>query len=446
MKLEKIKQKQENKSELVYKVKVEWKEIEKGIKNVYKENIKYFNIPGFRKGKVPFEIVVKYYGKEMFLQDGFANVMNSELFTEIEKEVKKEKDVLNITEILPLKEDNLVLELDKDAEAEVKVVVEYITEIKGYDKLSVSKKEMEEAIGTEKTVYEEKIKKEQASNSSREARTDKKYKIVNGDSIELSFKGYVKNENGEEVPFEGGESERHNLVIGSHSFIDNFEEQLIGLKLGDKKDVKVTFPKDYTPELAGKEARFEIEILTIYETITPEINDDFAQDLGFKTLAEMEKSFKEDAKKEYEEKKKGYLKNKTLEILSEKNKIDVSEEYIEFAAKAKIEEEARQYKSQGMDILSMLDENTYNMMLNSYKERTEKLVKQSIIAKNIIKQEKIKVLKKDKESALEKYNKSTYMSVKYEDLEKYPDLEKVIIAIAEEEKLFEIILSNTEIK
>lgn len=416
MKLNKLENK--NKGEIKFEIKVSNEELDKKIKEEFEKNKKYFQVPGFRKGKVPYDIAIKMYGKEMFINDALQSLIEKDITENVEKEIEKEGEKLLAIVGLDVEEFDPEKIEKNGVKLEVTAATSYDVELKGLDKLEVKEKDLKDAKINIKEEIEKQIENDLNQNSSKKKVEDKKYKIKNGDEIELSFKGSVKNEKGEDEYFEGGTSDKYNLVIGSNSFIQGFEEQLIGLKLGDKKDVLVTFPKEYHEEsLKGKDAKFEVEILNIFEIQKPDLDDEFAKDLGYDDLKAYKKHIEDHLKEHEKENIKNLKIEKALNTLVEKNDIKVSEAYAQFKANQDFEKTNEQYKMQGLDLKNLMPKEELDKVLEESKKQIIKELQIGIVLNSISKAEK-KATKKEIEKELEEYNKAYKTNLKMEEIEK----------------------------
>lgn len=274
-KMEKI-----EKNVVKFEVKVEAEKFQEAIKRAYNKNVKNFNIPGFRKGKVPMAIVKKYYGIGVLIEDAvnFA----------IESSYSKALEENSIVPVDYPKVDVITAEEGKDFIYTAEVTVYPEVELGEYKGLNVEKPTYEV---TEDAVNEN-LKEMQQKNARVESKEEGE--VATGDIAVIDFKGFV-----DDVAFEGGEGKDYSLEIGSGTFIDNFEDQLVGTKVGDKVEVNVTFPENYgREELNNKKAKFEVLIKEIKVKELPEIDDEFAKEVSeFDTLAEL----KEDITKKMEE-------------------------------------------------------------------------------------------------------------------------------------------------
>ena len=254
-------------------------EFDKAMVKAYNKTKGRFNVPGFRKGKVPMAFIEKMYGPAVFYEDA-ANDMINEYYPKeaVASELEiASQPVIDVTQI----------EKGKDLIFTAEVAVKPEVTLGEYKGVEVEKINVEV---TDEEVLED-IKKEQLQNARKVLVEGRPAKLE--DEVTLDFEGFVDG-----VPFEGGKGENYKLVLGSHSFIDTFEEQMIGMNIGEEKELNVTFPEDYHAEnLKGKPATFKVTVKEIKEKQLPELDDDFAQDVSdFDTLAE----YKDDLKKKIE--------------------------------------------------------------------------------------------------------------------------------------------------
>ncbi len=263
-----------------FEVKVEAEKFDAALTRAYKKNVKNFNVPGFRKGKVPMNVVKKYYGIEVLLEDA-VNFAIEGSYSEVLKEN-------NIVPVDYPKIDVVEVGEGKDFVYTAEVTVYPEVELGEYKGLSIEKKTYE--------VTEEEVSKKLKEMQEKNARVEAKEEgtVENGNIAVIDFKGYVDGE-----AFKGGEGKDYSLEIGSKTFIDTFEEQLVGAKVNDTVEVNVTFPENYgKEELNGKPAKFEVTIKEIKVKELPELDDEFAKETSeFDTIADL----KADVTKKLEE-------------------------------------------------------------------------------------------------------------------------------------------------
>ena len=269
-------------------IEVSAEEMSKAVNAAYQKNKNSINIPGFRKGKVPFAMVEKFYGKGVFLEDA-ANAVIPGAYEKAVSECEEEIVSAPVISVIQL-------EPDKEFIFTAEVALKPAVELGKYKGVKIEKIETEV---TEEEVNE--MIERERKNNAREITVEDR-PVADGDKATIDFEGFVDG-----VAFEGGKGEDYDLVIGSHSFIDTFEEQLIGKSIGEEVEVNVTFPENYqAEELAGKPAMFKVKIKEIKMDELPELDDEFASEVSeYETFAE----YKENVKKGLEAKKEDAAKD-----------------------------------------------------------------------------------------------------------------------------------------
>lgn len=314
-------------------IEVSSEEFEKAIAKAYKKNKNKISMPGFRKGKAPRTMIEKMYGKGVFYEDA-ANSIIPDAYADAAKE--SELEIVAQPEI-----DVTQIESGKPFIFTATVALKPEVTLGEYKGIEVEKKEVEvtdEEVDTE-------INRVRESNARMIDIDDRA--AQDGDTVVIDFDGYVDGKQ-----FEGGKAEDYSLVLGSHSFIDNFEEQLEGKNIGEDVTVNVTFPENYqAEELQGKPAEFKVKIKEIKVKELPELDDDFAQDVSnFDTIAE----YKEDLKKKFAENKEEALKREREETvigkIIENAQMDIPEQMVEAQTRQMTQEFAQRLSSQGLSI------------------------------------------------------------------------------------------------
>lgn len=355
-------------------IEVEASKFDKAIQKAYQKNKNKFNIPGFRKGKVPYAMVEKMYGAAVFYEDA-ANELISGAYAQAAEESGLEivaRPEINVTQIEKGKP--FIFEAEVTTKPEVKL-----------GKYKGIKVEKADVTVTDEEVAEE-LDKVKEQNARLVAADDKA--VEDGDQTTIDFEGFVDG-----VAFEGGKGEDYPLTIGSHSFIDTFEEQLIGKKVGEEVEVNVTFPEQYqAEELAGKPAMFKVTIKEIKVKEYPELDDDFAQDVSeFDTLDE----YKADIKKNLEEKKaqeaEADKESKVIEAIVNDSEMDIPEKMIEAQSQQMVEEFAQNIAMQGIsfDQYMQFTGTTVDQLTEQVKPQAEARVQSSLVLEAIVKAEKI---------------------------------------------------------
>ena len=314
-------------------IEVSAEEFNAAIDKAYKKNRNRIAMPGFRKGKAPRAMIEKMYGAGIFYEDA-ANIIIPDAYENAAKE--SELEIVSQPEIAVEQ-----IEKDKTFIFTATVATKPEVTLGDYKGIEVEKKTAE--VTDEELTAE--IDRVRESNSRMITVDDRA--TQDGDTVVIDFDGYVDGKQ-----FEGGKAEDYSLVLGSHSFIDNFEEQLEGKNIGEDVTVNVTFPENYqAEELQGKPAEFKVKIKEIKVKELPELDDDFAQDVSnFDTIAE----YKEDLKKKLAENKEEALKREREETvigkIIENAQMDIPEQMVEAQTRQMTQEFAQRLSSQGLSI------------------------------------------------------------------------------------------------
>ena len=357
-----------------FDVKVEAEKFDAALKKAYNKNKMHFNVQGFRKGKVPMAMVKKFYGVEV-LYDDAVNYLVQETYPQIidENNIKPvDYPKINIVEIGEGKDLNYT--------AEVTVYPE--VELGQYKGLEVDKKEYE----VKDEEIEERLKSMQEKNARIETKEDGT--VEKGDIAVIDFKGFVDG-----AEFEGGEGKDYSLEIGSGSFIDNFEDQLVGAKVSEERDVNVTFPENYGKEdLNGKKALFKVTVNEIKVKELPELNDEFAKDVSeFDTLDELKKDIKEKMVEANNNKAKAELEEAVISAAIESTKMDVPAVMVENEIDAMVKDLENRLKYQGLTLEQYMEYtgNTTDKMRDYMRENADRKVKADIVLDAISKAENV---------------------------------------------------------
>lgn len=357
-------------------IEVPAEEFDAAIKNAYNHNKGKFNIPGFRKGKAPQAMIEKMYGAGIFYEEA-ANAVIDESFPKAAEECEEEivsSPKIEVTQIE--KGQTFIYTATVATKPEVT-----LGEYKGIEVEKAS------AEVTDSDVDEE-LEAARRKNGRLISVEDRP--VADGDNTVIDFKGFIDGE-----AFEGGEGEDYPLTIGSHSFIDTFEEQLIGKNLGETCEIEVTFPAEYhAPELAGKPAKFEVTIKEIKMTELPELNDEFASEVSdFETLAE----YKEDIRAKLQDKKNREAatqnENHVIDKVVENAQMEIPEAMIETQARGMLEDYARRLKSQGLNIQDYMKYTglTAEKLMDQMKPQAVKRIKTRLVLEKIAAVEDIQV-------------------------------------------------------
>lgn len=361
--------------------------LEEALQRAYLKQKSKISLPGFRKGKVPRHMIEKMYGPEVFYEDA-ANLLIQENYTAALDE--SGVDVVSRPVI-----DIVQIEKAKPFIFTAEVAVKPEVELGKYMGVTVTK------IDTTVTDEEVDAEVEKERNNNARIITVEDRAVADGDTVVIDFEGFVDG-----VAFEGGKAENHSLEIGSHSFIDNFEEQLVGKNTGDEVEVNVTFPEEYhAEELAGKPALFKVKIHEIKAKELPELDDEFAQDVSeFDTLAE----YREDIKKKLTESKEAEAKrtkeDEAIQKIVDKSSMEIPEAMIDTQVENMIEEFAQRISQQGLSFEQYMQFSgvTMDKMKEQVRPDAVSRIQSSLVLEQIAKDEKIEVTDADLDAEVEK--------------------------------------------
>ena len=420
-------EKTKNANEVKLEITVEAEKFENAMKKVYFQNAKYFNIPGFRKGKAPMNIVEKYYGAQIFYEDSFNEVATEAYDEALEankidavsrpvvdiKQMEKGKDVI-FTAVVQTKPE---VELGKYKGIEIPKV-EY----------KVEEKDIEHELG------------HMQEHNSRLITVDDRA-LENGDIATIDFEGFVDG-----VAFDGGKAEGHELEIGSGSFIPGFEDQLVGMKIDEEREIKVTFPKEYfSKDLAGKEAMFKVKLHEIKRKELPELDDEFAKDVSeFDTLAELKASIKEKIEKNNEQRQKYETEDLAIKAVCEDVKVDIPSGMVEFEVENMMKDFEQRLSYQGLNLdqyLKMIGK-TEEEMKKEYEPQAIEAIKSRLVLEAIIKAEKIEASEDEIKAKMEEMAKN--YGKKVEEISENENLKRYLKEGIESEKALEFIVSNAK--
>ena len=384
-------QKTKNANEVKLEITVEAKKFEEAIKKVYFKSAKYFNIPGFRKGKAPMQIVEKYYGKEIFYEDAFNEVADEALQQAVEEnklEIVSRPDV-----------DVKQIEKGKDLIFEATMQTKPEAELGKYKGIEIKK--------IEYNVTDEDIEHELGHMQEHNSRliTIEDKPVESGNIATIDFEGFVDG-----VAFEGGKAEGHELEIGSNTFIPGFEDQIIGMKIDEEKDITVTFPEEYfSKELAGKEAVFKVKVHEIKKKELPELDDEFAKDVSeFDTLKELKADIKAKQEKQNEERAKYETHDAVVKALCENVKVEIPNGMVEIEVENMMKDIEQRLSYQGLKMeqyLQMMGKTTEEMK-KEYEPQAIEGIKSRLALEAVIKAEKIEATKEEIDEKLKEMAKN----------------------------------------
>lgn len=377
----------QEKSIIALTVEISAEEIDAAKEKAYKKNRKSISVPGFRKGKAPRKLIENLYGDGVFFEDAL-NICYPEVFEKAVTEAKIEPVAQADVEIQDMTEGGAVVLLCKvPVEPEVT-----LGEYKGV-----------EAERAEVKVMAADVKAELDRMAQRFARTETVERAAKkNDTVNIDFEGFLDG-----VAFEGGKGENHPLKLGSGTFIPGFEDQLIGCKAGDEKDVVVTFPEDYTAEdLAGKEAVFKCKVHTVQETITPAIDDEFAKDVSetAETLADLKKEVKERLTKSKNDAADREFEQNIIDKVVEGMQADIPDAMIEQQIDTIVRDFEYRLQMQRMNIEGYLQATGTDMATfrGMFREQAEKQVKGRLALKKVAALENIEITDEELEAEFKK--------------------------------------------
>ncbi len=377
-------------------IEVSTETFETGLNKAYNKNKNKINVPGFRKGKAPRKMIEKLYGESFFFEEA-ANMIIPDAYAEAFEE--SGLDIVSQPKI-----DVVQLEQGKPFIFEAQVAVRPEVELGQYKGVEISKVDSEVTDAD----IEEELKKVQEQNSRIVTIEDRA--VQDGDMTVIDFEGFIDG-----VAFDGGKGDNYPLTIGSHSFIDNFEEQLIGMNIGDEKEVQVTFPDNYHAEnLKGKPAVFKVKINEIKEKLLPDLDDDFASDVSdFDTLEE----YKEELKKTIGEKKESEAKtkkqNEAVDKAVENSKMDIPSAMIDTQVQRMVEDFSQRLQQQGLTIEQYFQYTglTPDKIIGDMKPEAERRIKNSLVLTAVAKAENIEISDDEYEEELKKMAEAYHMEV-----------------------------------
>ena len=395
---------------------VEAEKFNEAIQDVYKKNAKYFNIPGFRKGKAPFKMVEKAYGIQIFYEDAF-NEIAGEVYSKglednkIEAVSKPEIDIVQI-------------ESGKDLIFTAVVQTKPEVKLGKYKGIEIKK--------VEYNVSDEDVEHELSHIAEHNARlvAVEDRPVEKGDTTIIDFEGFTDGK-----AFEGGKAENYELEIGSGRFIPGFEDQIIGMKIDEEKDIQV------------KDATFKIKLHEIKKKELPEINDEFAKDASeFDTLEEWKKSIKEKQEKENSSKAKFEMEEEAIAEACKNATVDIPSGMIETQIDNIEQDIASRLSYQGMNLdqyLQMIGK-TKKEFRDEYKEEAEKQVKTNLVLEAIMKEEKIEVTKEEIEAKIKEM--AEMYGQKEEEVKNNVQLTRYVEETLKTEKTIHYIVDNAKIK
>ncbi len=404
---------------------VEKEKFNTALDEAFRKNAGKIKMPGFRNGKVPRNVIEKTYGEGVFYDEAFNIIAEKEYAAAIEE---NELEVVSHPEV-----DIVEIGKDKDLVFTIETYTKPEATLKQYKGLEIEK------VNTE--VTEDDVKTELDNIRARNARVTVKEDgtVENGDIANIDFEGFLDG-----VAFEGGKAEKYDLEIGSGSFIPGFEEQLVGMKPGEEKDITTTFPENYgNADLAGKETIFKIKVLEIKKKELPELDDEFAKDVSeFDTLEEYTKSVRERLEKSKEVSAKAERETKAVDALCEKVEVEIPEPMVHGQIHQMIHEFEQNLAYQGMTL------EQYKQILNiddkalheQFEASAVKDIKLKLALEQVLKAENIEVTMDEINARIDEL--ATTYGNDAEPLKKNPNVINYMTEKLRQEKAIEVVVSN----
>ena len=362
---------------VVLTIEVPAEELDKGIKAACKSLANRVNIPGFRKGKAPRRILEMNIGKEAILDEAFDRVAQKAFDEALKQE--------NLDPVDRPQVDIVTLEEGKDVVFKATITPVPEVTLGEYKGLKVAK----DAVEVKDEQVEEQVKNI-LNHHAKMVDAEEGATVANDDFITLDFKGEVDG-----VAFAGGEGKDYPLQIGSHSFIDTFEDQLVGLKVGEEKDVNVTFPEEYhAKDLAGKAAVFHCKINSIKHKEMPELTDEFVKaSTSYESIEDMKAKLRENIEKNAQREADTKRRNEILKQATDNITVDIPEVMVENRVSNMIQELSLNLENQGMNLDAYLKYANMDMakLREQYKESAAIAVKTDLMLDAVAKAEDIKV-------------------------------------------------------
>ena len=368
-------------------IEVPAEELEKAIDAAYKKQKNQISIPGFRKGKVPRAMVEKMYGVEVFYEDAANTLMQQNYPSAVEE---SGVDIVSRPSI-----DVVQIEKGKPFIYTAEVAVRPEVTLGKYMGVTVTK--IDTSVSDDEVA--EALEQQRNNNARTISVTDRPVAV--GDTAVIDFEGFVDG-----VAFEGGKGTDYPLTIGSHSFIDTFEDQIIGMNIGDEKEINVTFPEEYhVDDLKGKPAMFKVSVKEIKEKQLPELNDEFAQDVSdFDTLAE----YKDDLKNKIADRKsreaKAKQEDEAIAKIIESSKMDIPDAMVDTQVNRMVEDFAQRLQQQGLSVEQYFQYTgmTADKIMEEMKPEAVKRIQSRLVLEAVVKAENIETSDEEFEAELKK--------------------------------------------
>ena len=423
-------EKTKNANEVKLEITVDAEKFDNAIKKVYFKSAKYFNIPGFRKGKAPMQIVEKYYGKEIFYEDAFNEVAGEALDEAVKEnnlQVVSRPDI-DVTQIEKGKDLIFTAIMQTKPEAE-------LGKYKGVEIKKIEYKVTDEDINHELGHMQE--------HNARIVTVDDR-PVENGDITVIDFEGFVDGK-----AFDGGKAEGHELEIGSNTFIPGFEDQIVGMKINEEKDINVKFPDEYfSKDLAGKDATFKVKLHEIKKKELPELDDEFAKDVSeFDTLKELKEDIKNKQQKQNDDRAKYETQDEVIKAVCENVKVDIPSGMIETEVEDMLKNVEQRLSYQGLKLeqyLKMMGK-TEDEMKKEYEPQAIESIKSRLMLEAVIKAEKIEATDEEVDEKLKEMAKN-YGKENDEEFLKNENVRNYIKEGLTSEKALEFLVKNAKMK
>ena len=359
----------------------------------YNKNKKRFQVPGFRRGKVPYQLVVKYYGEGVLYEDAIDEIVNPAY-----SQVVKENDLQVVSrpelDVQEIGEDGLKYTLTVTVKPEVK-----LGKYEGVE-VPYSKREV-----TDETIDAE-IERMRKRNSTLENVEDRA--AQNGDTVVIDYEGFKDG-----VAFEGGKGESYSLKLGSGSFIPGFEDQVVGHNVGEEFSIEVKFPEEYhAEELKGADATFNVKIHNIKAEILPELDDEFVKDVSeFDTLAELKADIKKNQEEAAEKEAKNIFINETLKVVADNAEVEIPSVMVDNEVENMAQEQASRMSQQGIELDMYLQYMGQNMdqFKQSLRPMAEIRVKNNLVIEAVSKELNMEATAEEYDKEIEQMAKAYNM-------------------------------------
>ena len=404
---------------------VEKEKFNEALDEAFKKNSGKFKIPGFRNGKVPRSVVEKTYGEGVLYDEAFNIVAEKEYAKAIEE---NKLEIVSRPEV-----DIKTIGKDKDLEFSIEVYLKPEAKLKKYKGLEIEK--------VETKITDEDVEKELESIREKNARiiTKEDGTVENKDIANIDFEGFLDGK-----AFEGGKAEKYDLEIGSGSFIPGFEEQIIGMKVGEEKDITTKFPEDYgNKDLAGKETIFKIKLHEIKKKELPALDDEFAKDISeFDTLDEYKASLREKLQKSKETTAKAERETKAIDKLVENVEVEIPEAMIHDAVHQMMYEFEQNLAYQGMTMEQYMQilNIDHKALHEQFEPSAIKDIKLKLALEEIVKAEKIEIKDEEIDAKVEELSKAYGNDA--ESLKKNPNVRNYMTEKLRQEKAMDVVVSS----